>query len=174
MHAADLKAALLTQELISGTHKILPLSALQARLAQWRQQGLKIGFTNGCFDLVHPGHVSLLEKARARCDRLVVAINSDASVRRLKGESRPVQHEMSRAVVLASLSAVDAVTIFEEDTPQALIEALRPNVLIKGADYRKDQVVGGAFVESYGGEIYLAPIAEGNSTTGIIKKLMQG
>jgi len=139
-----------------------------ARVMEWRRQGLKVGFTNGCFDLLHPGHVSLLRQARAACDRLVVGINSDASVKRLKGEDRPVQNENARAAVMASLSSVDLVVIFGEDTPLALIETLRPDVLVKGADYAKAQVVGADIVESYGGRVVLADLVASQSTTATI------
>ena len=132
---------------------------------------MRIGFTNGCFDLLHPGHVSLLTQARAACDKLVVGLNSDSSVTRLKGEGRPVQAETARAAVLASLAAVDAVVVFAEDTPIALIEALRPDVLVKGADYAKAQVVGADRVESWGGKVLLAELAPGHSTTATIKKM---
>lgn len=174
VRAADLRAAVVTTELISGVHKILPLEAVMQWVGEWRRKGVTIGFTNGCFDLIHPGHVSLLELARARCGKLIVGVNTDASVKRLKGNSRPVQNEMARAVVLASLAAVDAVILFDQDTPLELIQAIRPDVLVKGADYTKDKVVGGAFVESYGGTIYLAPIAQGNSTSNLISKINNG
>ena len=128
-------------------------------------QGLRIGFANGCFDLIHPGHVHLLTRARAGCDRLIVALNTDASVRRLKGPTRPVQNEDARAIVMASLSPVDMVMLFDEDTPLELIRALRPDVLIKGADYTVDQVVGGDLVQSWGGEVLLVELREGHSTT---------
>ena len=108
--------------------------------------GPAVGFTNGCFDLIHPGHVRLLAQARAACDRLVVGLNSDASVRRLKGPTRPVQNEAARATVMASIASADLVMLFEEDTPERLIAAIRPDLLFKGADYRPDQVVGGDFV----------------------------
>src|SRR3546814_2251257 len=111
------------------------LDSLVTEVARWRQAGLKVGFTNGCFDLLHPGHVALLEQARAACDRLVVGLNSDASVRRLKGSARPVPGEAARAAVLASLASVSRVVIFGDDTPLGLIGALRPDVLVKGADY---------------------------------------
>src|SRR5690606_29280403 len=115
---------------------------LDVHLADWRREGLRIGFTNGCFDILHPGHVRVVTQARAACDRLVVGLNSDASVRRLKGADRPVQTERARAEVLAALEAVDLVVIFDEDTPLELIEAIRPSVLVKGSDYRPEQVVG--------------------------------
>ena len=121
--------------------------------------------------MLHPGHVSLLAQARAACDRLVVGLNSDASVQRLKGDGRPVQSEAARAAVLASLAAVDAVVVFAEDTPLALIEAIRPDVLVKGADYTKDKVVGADLVESWGGRVMLAHLEPGHSTTATIAKL---
>ncbi len=138
------------------------------RVMEWRRQGLKVGFTNGCFDLLHPGHVSLLRQARSACDRLVVGLNSDASVKRLKGPERPVQNEAARGTVLASLSPVDLVVVFSEDTPLAVIEALRPDVLVKGADYTKAQVVGADVVESYGGRVVLADLVASHSTTATI------
>ena len=129
------------------------------------------GFTNGCFDLLHPGHISLLRQARAACDRLVVGLNSDASVARLKGPSRPVQAETARAVVLASLEDVDRVVVFGEDTPLELIEALRPDVLVKGADYSVEEVVGAKEVQAYGGEVVLAELKPGHSTTATLNRL---
>ena len=136
----------------------------------WREKGLRVGFTNGCFDLLHEGHLSLIEFTRRHCDRLVVAVNSDASVARLKGPTRPLQGELARARLLASLSPVDLVTVFDEDTPLALIEAIRPDVLVKGADYTVDAVVGSDVVASYGGTVLLAPLRQGVSTTNIIAR----
>jgi D-beta-D-heptose 7-phosphate kinase/D-beta-D-heptose 1-phosphate adenosyltransferase len=138
---------------------------------RWRQRGYRVGFTNGCFDLLHPGHVHLLEQARSWCDRLVVGLNADESVRRLKGPTRPVQSEAARAAVLASLATVDLVVLFEEDTPEALIEAIRPDVLVKGADYRVDQVVGGPLVQEWGGVVRLAELLPGNSTTATVARI---
>lgn len=138
---------------------------------RWRKQGLKVGFTNGVFDLLHPGHLSLIRQSRAACDRLVIGLNSDASVKRLKGESRPVQNENARAAVLASLADIDAVTVFTEDTPLNLIKTVRPAVLVKGADYTVAQVVGAEEVQGWGGEVVLARLVEGQSTTATIKKL---
>jgi D-beta-D-heptose 7-phosphate kinase/D-beta-D-heptose 1-phosphate adenosyltransferase len=134
-------------------------------------QGKTIVFTNGVFDLLHPGHVSLLSQAKAACDRLVVGLNSDASVRRLKGKDRPVQPEDARAAVLASLGTIDLVVVFEEDTPFELIKALQPAVLVKGADYRLDQVVGADLVRAWGGRVLLAELSPGHSTTSTIRKL---
>jgi D-beta-D-heptose 7-phosphate kinase/D-beta-D-heptose 1-phosphate adenosyltransferase len=151
--------------------KLLARSAALEQVVAWRQQGLRIGFTNGCFDLLHPGHISLIAQARAACDRLVVAINSDSSVQRLKGAGRPVQNETSRALVLGSLADIDAVVLFEEDTPEALIEALVPDVLVKGADYTLEQVVGGEAVRRRGGKVLLAKLLPGHSTTQTIAKM---
>jgi len=151
--------------------KIMDVAALQERIAQWRARGLSVGFTNGCFDIVHPGHISLIEQASTACDRLIVALNDDASVQRLKGEGRPVQPEVARARVIASLAGVDGVVLFAEDTPRALIEAIRPDVLVKGADYSADEVVGGELVESYGGRVVLAKLVDGFSTTDTITRI---
>ncbi len=159
------------QEFMTAGSKILGLNEARAKVHRWRQAGLKIGFTNGCFDLLHPGHVSLLAQAGAKCHRLIVGLNSDDSVQRLKGPRRPVQSEISRATVLSSLASVDGVVIFEEDTPERLIRALKPDVLVKGADYTVDQVVGADIVQSYGGEIHLAELAPGHSTTNTIQRL---
>jgi D-beta-D-heptose 7-phosphate kinase/D-beta-D-heptose 1-phosphate adenosyltransferase len=149
----------------------MSLAAALDRIAGWRRRGERVAFTNGCFDLIHPGHVALLAQARATADRLVVGLNSDASTARLKGPTRPVQSETARAAVLGSFAAVDLVIIFGEDTPMKLIEAIRPEVLVKGADYRMDQVVGGDFVKSYGGKVVLAELAEGHSTTATIRRI---
>ncbi|MEI6984943.1 MAG: D-glycero-beta-D-manno-heptose-7-phosphate kinase [Rhodospirillaceae bacterium] len=169
----ELTAALRHQEWSVGEAKVLPLNGALDRLERWRRQGRRVGFTNGCFDLLHPGHISLLQQARAGCDRLVVGLNSDESVRRLKGEARPVQSEMARATVLASLVSVDLVVIFNEDTPLALLTALKPDVLVKGADYRIDQVVGSEFVQSYGGRVLLAELTAGHSTTATIARMLK-
>jgi D-beta-D-heptose 7-phosphate kinase/D-beta-D-heptose 1-phosphate adenosyltransferase len=151
--------------------KVMTRDQAAEHVERWRRLGYSVGFTNGCFDLLHPGHVHLLRQARAACDRLVVGLNSDASVRRLKGANRPVQGEAARAAVLASLADIDAVVVFEEDTPEALLRLLRPDVLVKGADYRLDQVVGRELVESYGGRVLLAELLPGNSTTATIARL---
>jgi D-beta-D-heptose 7-phosphate kinase / D-beta-D-heptose 1-phosphate adenosyltransferase len=167
--ASELTQALLDRDTLEHGKTPPPALALD-HVARWRRNGLRIGFTNGCFDLLHPGHVALLRQARAACDRLVVGLNSDASVRRLKGPGRPVQNEEARTAVLASLASVDLVVVFAEDTPLALIETIRPDLLVKGADYRPDQVVGGALVESYGGKVLLAELLPGHSTTATIAR----
>jgi D-beta-D-heptose 7-phosphate kinase/D-beta-D-heptose 1-phosphate adenosyltransferase len=151
--------------------KIVPLTSALDKIARWRKNGLKIGFTNGVFDLLHPGHISLLQQARAACDRLVVGLNSDASTARLKGPGRPVNPESARGAVLASVAAVDLVVVFEDDTPLSLIAALKPDVLVKGSDYRLDQVVGADLVLSLGGKVILAELAPGHSTTATIGRM---
>jgi D-beta-D-heptose 7-phosphate kinase/D-beta-D-heptose 1-phosphate adenosyltransferase len=128
-------------------------------------------FTNGVFDLLHPGHIDVLVGARSRGDALVVGINSDTSVRRLKGPERPIRSEADRAFVLASLEAVDAVCVFDEDTPLELVRALRPDVIVKGGDYTPENVVGAAEVRSWGGECVIIPLTPGHSTTSIIEQL---
>ena len=147
---------------------------LDAQLLEWRKQDLRIGFTNGCFDILHPGHVKLLTAARGACDRLIVGLNSDASVKRLKGEGRPVQNERARAEVLAALEAVDLVVLFEEDTPIKLITQIKPSVLVKGGDYTREQVVGHEIVEAHGGEVRLVDILPGFSTTSLVDRARGG
>jgi len=151
--------------------KVVGREAAAEQVERWRRMGYRTGFTNGCFDLLHPGHVHLLEQARAACDRLVVGLNSDASVRRLKGPTRPVQPEAARAAVLASLAAVDLVCVFDEDTPLELIAALRPELLVKGADYAVEDVVGHEMVEGWGGRVMLAQLLPGHSTTATVARL---
>jgi D-beta-D-heptose 7-phosphate kinase/D-beta-D-heptose 1-phosphate adenosyltransferase len=163
--------ALRAGELATGGRKSVSLAAALDRVDTWRARGLSVGFTNGCFDLIHPGHVSLLTQARAACDRLIVGLNSDVSTRRLKGDDRPVQGEASRAAVLGSLASVDLVVIFEDETPAALIEAIRPDVLVKGADYSLDGVIGADLVQGYGGRVLLAEIEPGHSTTDTIARM---
>lgn len=150
--------------------KPLTKEEASARVETWKAEGLKVGFTNGCFDIIHPGHIFQLEAARARCDRLILGLNADRSVRELKGPTRPVNDEISRARVLAALSCVDAVVLFAEETPEELIKLLTPNLLVKGNDYTIDQVVGADYVLASGGEVYLAPLQEGHSTTSIIQR----
>lgn len=167
----ELRSRILPAAALASEEKIVfDPAAMDERAGLWRAQGLRIGFTNGCFDILHPGHVKLLTQARAACDRLIVGLNSDASVRRLKGEQRPIQNVHARAEVLAALEAVDLVAVFEEDTPIELISRLRPSVLVKGSDYRIDQVVGREVVEQHGGEVVLVDIVPGHSTTSILSR----
>jgi len=158
-HRAPVEAKIATPERMAGD------------VARWRAQGLKVGFTNGCFDILHRGHVAYLAQAKSWCDKLIVGLNSDSSIRALKGEGRPVNDLESRALVLAGLGSVDLVVSFDEETPIALIQAARPDVLIKGADYTVEGVVGHEFVQSYGGEVKLAGLVDGFSTTETIRKL---
>lgn len=151
--------------------KLYKLADLIEKIEDWRKKGESIVFTNGCFDLLHPGHISLIRQSAAQGTHLVVGLNSDASVRRLKGPNRPVQNEQSRAILLAALNGVDAVVLFDEETPLNLISTLRPDVLVKGSDYTLEAVVGADIVQAAGGRIYLADLIEGCSTTGIVRKI---
>jgi D-beta-D-heptose 7-phosphate kinase/D-beta-D-heptose 1-phosphate adenosyltransferase len=156
---------------LPGPEKVLSREALRQELESRRRLGQRVAFTNGCFDVLHAGHVQYLQEARAQADLLVVGLNGDAGVRALKGDDRPVNPVEARALVLAALQAVDYITVFDEPTPQALIELLCPDVLVKGADYRKDAVVGADFVEAHGGRVHLAALREGYSTTGLLQRL---
>ncbi len=170
----ELISVLHHHDLMIGEAKLMPLDRMVDRVERWRRKGYKVGFTNGCFDLLHPGHLSLLQQARSNCDRLIVGLNSDASVKRLKGEARPVQSEAARAAVLGSLETVSGVVIFGEDTPITVIEALKPDILVKGADYTIDKVVGANIVQGYGGKVVLVNLADGFSTTSTIARINQG
>jgi D-beta-D-heptose 7-phosphate kinase/D-beta-D-heptose 1-phosphate adenosyltransferase len=154
-----------------SAEKILTREQAVRRRRQWKDNGKRVVFTNGCFDLLHPGHVRLLEQARALGDAVMVGVNSDASVRRLKGDARPLVPEAGRAEVLAALACVDAVTIFEEDTPRGLIAALVPDVLVKGGDWAPDQIVGREEVEAAGGKVVVIPYVEGFSTSALIERM---
>jgi D-beta-D-heptose 7-phosphate kinase/D-beta-D-heptose 1-phosphate adenosyltransferase len=168
---AEIAEALRRQEGRSPAAKITGRARALTQIEAWRRRGQRIGFTNGCFELLHPGHLHLIGQARRACDRLVVGLNSDSSVRRLKGEGRPVRDEAARAAVLSALADVDLVTIFDEDTPAALIAAIRPDVLVKGADYTLDKVVGADLVQAHGGRVLLAELLPGHSTTATVAKL---
>ncbi|MCI5049323.1 MAG: D-glycero-beta-D-manno-heptose-7-phosphate kinase [Rickettsiales bacterium] len=171
IHRTDIKTALYTHETVHSQAKILPIDIASDSAESWRHQNLSIGFTNGCFDVLHVGHLQSLRDAKSHCDRLIVGINSDASVKRLKGESRPINNEMDRAMLLAALDCVDMVVIFRDDTPINLIETFKPDVLMKGADYTKETVVGADIVEGYGGRIELLPLRDGYSSTQVIEKV---
>lgn len=149
-------------------NKIFDRSTLGNRLAMWRLLSNKIVFTNGCFDILHRGHIEYLSQARDKGNMLVIGLNSDASVKRLKGEGRPVQDETSRALILASLRFVDAVILFDEDTPLDLINFVEPDVLVKGGDYTEDTIVGAKEVKALGGEVVTIPLVEGYSTSSIL------
>ncbi len=168
---SELRSRILPASTLAPEEKIVfDWALLDEHLADWRRQGLRIGFTNGCFDLLHPGHVRLLAAARGACDRLVLGLNSDASVTRLKGPGRPVQPVEARAEVLAALEAVDLVVVFEADTPLDLIARIEPTVLVKGGDYTREQVVGADLVESFGGEVLLVDLLPGHSTTSMVER----
>jgi len=167
--AAELRSRILPAASLAPEEKVVfDWSVLDQRLDAWRD--LRIGFTNGCFDLLHPGHIKLLSEARAACDRLIVGLNGDASVRRLKGEGRPLQEVHARAEVLAALEAVDLVVVFDQDTPLELIRRVRPKVLAKGGDYRREEVVGHELVESDGGDVILVDLMPGFSTSKIVRR----
>lgn len=170
----EIAEAVQATEIRGASAKIRTQAATLDLVQTWRARGLKIGFTNGCFDLVHPGHISMLAQARGQCDRLVVGLNTDRSVRHLKGPTRPVNTEVARAIVLSALESVDAVTMFDEDTPIQLIRSLRPDVLVKGADYSPGQVVGADEVVGWGGRVFLAELTPGQSTTGIVSRMTGG
>jgi len=190
MRAANAAAAVVvgkrgtaTVSLVELRHRILPAatlapedkivfdwSVMDERLGEWRRHGTRIGFTNGCFDLLHRGHIRLLAEARGACDVLIVGLNSDASTRRLKGQGRPINPAESRADVLAALEAVDLVVVFEQDTPLELIKLVRPNVLIKGADYAREEVVGHDVVEATGGQVILVELVPGHSTSNMVRR----
>jgi len=148
-----------------------PLEDALAVIEGWRAEGLRIVFTNGCFDLLHPGHVGYLDAARRLGDRLVVGLNDDASVRRLKGAERPVNPLADRALMLAALKPVDLVMPFSEDTPLNLIRRIRPDVLVKGGDYREQDIVGAAEVRKTGGRVVVLPFLDGHSSTGLIERI---
>jgi D-beta-D-heptose 7-phosphate kinase/D-beta-D-heptose 1-phosphate adenosyltransferase len=166
---ADILAAI--APVTGALRKVVTAAAAAEAAERWRTRGYKVGFTNGCFDLLHPGHVHLLEQCRSMCDRLIVGINADASVKRLKGPSRPAQGEAARAAVLASLASVDLVCLFEDDTPLDILKLIKPDLLIKGADYTRETVVGAAEVESWGGTVALAELLPGHSTTATLARL---
>lgn len=151
--------------------KILSREEAKKQVEQWQAEGKKIVFTNGCFDIVHLGHIDYLEKAQALGDKLVLGLNTDASVQRLKGETRPVVNEYARARMMSAMSFIDAVTLFDEETPKELIETLCPNILVKGDDYTVENIVGADFVMAHGGEVKTISLVKGYSTSAIIQKI---
>ena len=169
----ELLNELSTKDATEQADKITDLASLTNKVAAWKAAKQKIVFTNGCFDLLHAGHVTYLEAAKKTGDKLILGLNTDRSVSALKGPTRPVIHENDRARVLAALEAVDAVILFDEDTPLNLIHAIKPDVIVKGDDYTEDQVVGGKEVKSWGGQVKLIPLVQGRSTSKIIEKMAQ-
>src|SRR6185437_2062772 len=171
LSSAELRARILPAATLAPEEKIVfDWALLDEHLGEWRKQGQRVGFTNGCFDLLHPGRVKLLAGARAACDRLIVGLNGDASVTRLKGKGRPVQNVKARAEVLAALEAVDLVVVFDENTPEKLIKRVKPTVLVKGSDYTHDKVVGHEIVEALGGKVVLIDLVPGHSTTAMVAR----
>lgn len=168
---SDLLEALASHQVSEQAYKVCDLDAINLKVNAWKKANQKIVFTNGCFDLLHAGHVTYLEAAKKRGDKLILGLNTDRSVSAIKGPARPVVNENDRARVLAALESVDAVILFDEDTPLSLINAIKPNVIAKGSDYSAEQVVGGKEVQSWGGEIALIDLVEGRSTSTIIKKI---
>ncbi|MBT4989909.1 MAG: D-glycero-beta-D-manno-heptose-7-phosphate kinase [Rickettsiales bacterium] len=169
IYKTDLKKVILGD--VNKLTKLKPRKEIFEETAMLKLQGKKVGFTNGCFDILHPGHVKLIQEAKSQCDILVMGLNSDSSVKRLKGEDRPINDEMSRAIILASLAEIDYIVLFSEDTPLELIRSIIPDVLIKGSDYKVEEVVGADIVTQNGGRIYLVDLEAGKSTTKIIKKI---
>jgi rfaE bifunctional protein nucleotidyltransferase chain/domain len=151
--------------------KIIMPAELSKMVANWQLKNQKIVFTNGCFDLLHQGHVTYLAEAASYGNRMIVGLNSDASVTKLKGISRPIQDEYSRALIIASLHVVDAVVIFNDDTPENLIQTISPDYLIKGGDWKPEQIVGAKHVRSYGGNVCVIPFIDGFSTSAIVSKI---
>ncbi len=166
----ELVTAISTERALEQSDKVCELDNLLCRIAQWKAKGDRIVFTNGCFDLLHVGHVTYLECAKREGDRLIVGLNTDRSVKELKGGGRPVIPQDERARVLAALASVDAVILFDEDTPLELIKSIRPDVLVKGSDYREEEITGAKEVRSWGGDVVLAPLVEGRSTSRILKE----
>lgn len=173
--AAPVSIAELNQALAErgSNPKLCTLPEIEEKVSQWRREGQKIVFTNGCFDLLHPGHVSLLSQSATFGDRVIVGLNNDASVRRLKGSARPIQDEQSRALLLSALQQVDAVVLFGEDTPERLVRAIKPDVLVKGSDYKVEEIAGADFVQSYGGKVKLVDLVQGCSTTELARRLKE-
>lgn len=164
---------MISVETMPSKTKLLPLNTAVGTVKKWKLQGKKVVFTNGCFDILHAGHVHYLEKAKASGDILVVGVNSDASVKRLKGNNRPIAPETDRCTVLAGLEAVDAAVVFDDDTPARIIEKLLPDILVKGADWPIDKIVGAETVLEHGGEVKTVELLEGRSTTSIIERIME-
>ena len=170
-HPHEILSRLQGKSIIFSNKKVMSLLTVKEKVYSWKQDGLKVGFTNGCFDLIHPGHISLIERAKKECDKLIVAINNDYSVKLLKGKHRPVQSDRSRASVLSALQSVDAVVIFSEKTPIKLIKSIKSYLLIKGSDYKVNQIVGGNFVTNSGGRVKIIKLLPGFSSSKTISRL---
>lgn len=151
--------------------KILTWIELDSKIENWKKEGKKIIFTNGCFDILHLGHIEYLSKAKDLGDILIVGLNSDSSIKKIKGEHRPINNQEARSILLSAISFIDAITIFTDDNPYYLIKMVKPNILVKGKDYKEEEIVGYDIVKSYGGEVKVIEITEGYSSTKIIEKL---
>jgi D-beta-D-heptose 7-phosphate kinase/D-beta-D-heptose 1-phosphate adenosyltransferase len=171
VHRTDLLRLVLEESKGPSTGRIFQLEELVDQVQVWRSRGERIVFTNGCFDILHAGHVAYLEHLKREGDRLIVGLNSDNSVRRLKGRGRPINRQEDRARILAALSCVDAVVVFEEDTPLELIRRIRPDIVGKGGDYDESQIVGSDEVKSWGGRVVIAPLLDGRSTSAIVRRI---
>ena len=155
-------------------NKIFSIAELKKEVQKWKKNNDKIVFTNGCFDILHLGHIELLAKAADLGNKLIIAVNSDASIKVLKGEKRPILDEKSRSIIIASLEKVNAVIIFKESTPLDVIKKINPDIIVKGGDYVKEDVIGKNYIEKYGGEVIIFPLSEGFSTTSILEKIYNG
>ncbi len=172
VHREELLSALHTLKVQTHEEKIVSWERAVAQIQKWKRLGQRIVFTNGCFDFLHPGHIELLHKAKEAGHKLIIGLNTDHSIQRLKGPKRPIQKERDRSFVLSSIGCVDLIVFFEEDTPLNLIKLLKPDVLVKGADYTIDKVVGASFVQSYGGQVKLVDLVEGKSTSNMVTKMI--
>ena len=155
-------------------NKIFSIAELKKEVQKWKKNNDKIVFTNGCFDILHLGHIELLAKAADLGNKLIIAVNSDESIKVLKGEKRPILDEKSRSIIIASLEKVNAVIIFKESTPLDVIKKINPDIIVKGGDYIKEDVIGKNYIEKYGGEVIIFPLSEGFSTTSILEKIYNG
>ena len=173
MNITNTKKIQLHEEMLRTSHTILELEELKKIVSLAKSTEKKVVFTNGCFDIIHGGHIEFLQKAKALGDILVVGLNTDKSVKQLKGENRPIKSEKERANILAALKYIDYITLFNETTPEKLIQEIRPDILVKGDDYKIDEVVGREIVEGYGAKVELIPIVQGHSTTQTLEKILE-
>ncbi len=166
----EIKENLLNNKEVKKVSKLINVSRIREITTKWRKKGLKIGFTNGCFDLIHPGHIYLLSETKKLCDKLIVAVNSDSSIKKIKGENRPIQNQLARTKILDAIESCDKICLFEEKTPLKLIKLIRPDILTKGSDYQKHEIIGLREVESWRGKVVVIKKIKGESTSNIITK----
>ncbi len=167
----DLLGSITDTKAEENEKKVHSLQSLSKTITDWKKKGYLVGFTNGCFDLIHPGHLSVIQRAKSLCDRLIVAVNSDVSIKAIKGEKRPIQNQNTRMAILSALSAVDVVIKFDSKTPTDLIKKLEPDKFFKGSDYIDAEIPESKIVESYGGEVVFVDLIEGHSTTSTINQI---